>query len=117
MTKEEAIQFATEVLNDLAIEDIGYCYNTAQEALDTLKQPAPDAWRPIETAPKDGTEVLLFKTFPSGEPQITMASYWDYPGIEHWQRGWRTEKCKEQLSISNPTHWQPLPQPPSGEGS
>lgn len=56
-------------------------------------------WLPIETAPKDGTNVLVVE-----DGNVLVASYingygWDiYPG-----------------QLINPTHWQPLPQVP-GEG-
>lgn len=60
---------------------------------------APDGWLPIDTAPKDATQVLVCREFP-----------------EHQQVG--IDLLKEDLwwrsSVYNqPTHWMPLPAPPS----
>jgi hypothetical protein len=55
-------------------------------------------WHPIETAPKDGTEVLLWK-----DRRIVGGS-WNSGGamhMPHWMGG-----------IFDPTHWMPLPAPP-----
>jgi hypothetical protein len=54
-------------------------------------------WRPIETAPRDGTLILMIK---DGNHMI---GYWlnDPPMWIEW--------CVGQV---NPTHWMPLPPPP-----
>lgn len=62
-------------------------------------------WQPIETAPKDGQYVFLW--WP----------YWcdQYPAIAWWNHDeWR---CPEALTRSGdgPTHWMPLPPPPTQE--
>ena len=57
-------------------------------------------WRPIETAPKDGTQVLVHDC---GE--IKVAFFREMYG--HWSDGYE--------GINTPTHWQPLPKPPQGE--
>lgn len=49
-------------------------------------QPAPSPWRPIETAPKDGTEVLMVFVFDYGEA-LHRVVRWD--GSEMWP--WRDE--------------------------
>ena len=85
------------------------------------------SWRPIGTAPKDGTFVLLFRD----GWLIAPVAYWsEYPcnpviGDSHedvWMYGWlfRDKYChigieegflgwKEDVT---PTHWMPLPTPP-----
>ena len=64
-------------------------------------------WRPIETAPKDGTLILSW----NGE----------WIEIAMWQRPnainppmWRGAHCGVS-HISQPTHWLPLPQPPGDD--
>lgn len=59
------------------------------------------AWQPIETAPKDGTEVLGF-----------IPSYYQGKGgqtVILWMEGeWWDNRCFP----TTPTHWQALPDPP-----
>jgi hypothetical protein len=65
------------------------------------------AWRPIETAPRDGTEVLM---------------WWPY-WSKHPERGafksgrWETMAALSAMDDDiGPTHWLPIPSPPeSGE--
>jgi hypothetical protein len=85
-------------------------------------------WRPIETAPKDGTAILIFE--PSGA--CGLLSNWHMPpdgprsyrlndprlhrfddyrfAIGYWRPrgGWGNRNSAEV----NPTHWMPLPSPP-----
>lgn len=60
-------------------------------------------WMPIETAPKDGSFILVFtqKDFPDFQ-SIWVAQHED--GI-WWVHG-------RECTPSEPTHWQPLPEPP-----
>jgi len=61
-------------------------------------------WQPIETAPKDGTEILTYRK----ARLISVASYWPHEGAE-W--------CvSDGVHILNVTHWMPLPPPPASEG-
>lgn len=57
-------------------------------------------WQPIETAPKDGTEVLLFAGFDMG------ICFWRE---DETMTGWTWGLGKRFL---NPSHWMPLPPPP-----
>lgn len=69
-------------------------------------------WQPIETAPRDGTAVLLY------EPDCWMHPVW----VAQWERGgtyyregWRcfvAADGEEVLHPEKPTHWMPLPEPP-----
>lgn len=83
-------------------------------------------WRPIETAPKDGTEVLVATV-----DWVATAS-WD---AEHepvsrdedgneldydqwtWEGAWLGDGLNSDESpiVYDPTHWMPLPAPPSEE--
>ena len=70
-------------------------------------------WQPIETAPKDGTPMLLFY------PILGVCfGCWDHIGTADWwiadsvgedPSGWR---CPYQEDDMEPTHWMPLPAPP-----
>lgn len=83
-------------------------------------------WQPIESAPKDGTRILVL--WPG-----------NYVGIAWWKtnprlirephavvrNGWQASyfACSEELddyeismSENQPTHWMPLPSPPKEKG-
>ncbi len=57
-------------------------------------------WRPIETAPKDNTDLLL--GFSNGD-DVTVGSFCREAWMD--QHGWGLE----------PTHWMPLPEQPKGD--
>lgn len=78
----------------------------------------PDGWHPIETAPKDGTRVLLltleghisvgaWKT-PSNGPWVGVIN--NGPAYRVWDLG---DVIEYRLADLNPTHWQPLPAAPT----
>jgi hypothetical protein len=60
-------------------------------------------WQPIETAPKDGTHVLAWWR-EEGDP----------PEVVRWSAGWVDDYGTRYIE---PTHWQPLPSPPTKEPS
>lgn len=64
-------------------------------------------WRPIETAPKDGTEVLVF------EPSREGVQAWLGSGWFDNSLGW-LDNARSSLHL-NPTHWMPLPESPASE--
>lgn len=59
-------------------------------------------WQPIETAPKD-TMILVG---PTKRMDICVA-------MNHSRDGWVTESPSDWHSIYTPTHWMPLPPPPT----
>jgi hypothetical protein len=65
----------------------------------------PEAWQPIETAPKDGNLILTW-----GECRAQYAvSYWD----DDWNE-WLTDfQEKGHPQIVYCTHWMPLPTAPT----
>jgi hypothetical protein len=85
----------------------GYDRATGEiEALESLV-----AWRPIETAPKDGTHVDLW----AGEERVAdcrwniSRSRW-----EHW--GWGDYDGMDMVKVDfEPTHWIPIPSAPLKE--
>ena len=69
---------------------------------------AAPAWQPIETAPKDGTDI--YATRIDGIVFRPSIIYWEkFEG-----RGWLCSQTHRPVS-SQPTHWMPLPQPPTTE--
>lgn len=83
-------------------------------------------WQPISTAPKDGTEVLVYLEV-AEVPVVHLAWYnsreeWDYSGqycggwdsLEDWEGWWSyTEGSVGQSKLEGykaPTHWMPMPE-------
>ncbi len=69
-----------------------------------------NGWQPIETAPKDGTTILLNY---SGMKAIRLG-WWDddrFAKKPHPFFAW--PNCSKASARGNPpTHWMPLPEPP-----
>lgn len=67
-------------------------------------------WRPIETAPKDGTtvQVALWAWNQVGGQRLYCYARYGQGG-PHWQEV-RWDEVGEK--IYDPTHWMPLPPPP-----
>lgn len=59
-----------------------------------------DEWQPIETAPKDGTSLLL-----SNDPD-------EDPWVGHYCIDANRYLCYGRDPFVAPTHWRPLPSPP-----
>lgn len=82
---------------------------------------AETKWRPIETAPKDGTRILVY--VPDSENVLSV--YWDGEfdfrcddnGKTEYSGAWTDDAVEsfayEEKASYNPTYWMPLPQPPS----
>lgn len=90
---------------------------------------APSGWQPIETAPKDGRKVILFYLNRNKLPRTVMATWltderaaetdadgvgleagW-YECIDNWD-----DYSQVAIHEGEPTHWMPLPAPPSEKG-
>lgn len=82
------------------------------------KKPDFGKWQPIETAPRDGTWVLLTggedtENYGENGPVVS-ARWWQeygpdgdwYWAYAYWDSAWRSE-------YKNPTHWMPPPDPPA----
>ena len=65
-------------------------------------------WQPIDTAPKDGTWILVYHKFESYGFDKTE---WDY---DKWIVRWAYDcwHTGEEYAIQEPTHWMPLPKSP-----
>lgn len=71
-------------------------------------------WRPIESAPRDGTAILGIDMNDSKKPQTTVQ--WE----PRWTGGrWYlvVEGENAESGAWTPTHWQPLPKPPGSPGA
>jgi hypothetical protein len=77
-------------------------------------------WQPIETAPKDGTDIIVMYVHIS--TQIVHAAFWleyqeglDNPDDEGWWTYDWSEVSRVKMSGDwTPTHWMPLPALPEG---
>ena len=78
-------------------------------------------WQPIETAPKDGSHILLFwpKTghYPTHDGYHVEGARWlckeeCVGGRRYWDPHF-VSISHEQLHFTGMTHWMPLPKPPT----
>lgn len=95
---------------------------TLNAALVSSSTPSP--WKDIESAPKNGTEILVWRRDAS-----VFIVRWEWAGdvvpkdrsgdpIEDYDEefhGWWSDAYGWQQGIDTPTHWMPLPPPPTGE--
>jgi hypothetical protein len=67
-------------------------------------------WRPIETAPRDGTRVLLL----SADRRVWPVKIGEYVDDPPRFTGWVSDNGEEELWTHpwQPTHWMPLPDDP-----
>lgn len=85
-----------------------------KEQIRKMKDSLP-VWRSIETAPKDGTRVLLFSPSYEGNDGGDMVIARWVPPRGSGQCGdfvWEIVLDAGTMAESIPTHWMPLPAPP-----
>lgn len=78
-------------------------------------------WQPIESAPKDGTRVLLWVPRDLDGKCLRLGFWWssetlEYGQVTHRNQYWFTGLCASFNPSSpapEPTHWAPLPDGPS----
>lgn len=76
-------------------------------------------WLPIETAPKDGTNILIID-MTAEAPEAALAHFSEYWwGCKNFERSEFEEEnigcgtsVLEFVGYYDPTHWMPLPPPP-----
>lgn len=81
------------------------------------EQPYPGPWQSIETAPKDGTRILLLR--PGREP---CCGGWDddryaKKPLPHWTDDLAWLWGRRDAKTRTPTHWMPLPPRPATDAS
>ncbi len=72
------------------------------------------SWQPIETAPKDGTSVLLCDEYGM---QVCVWSETSVHGFMDWVYGACDGEYNFRHAFDSPTHWMPLPDPPTPQNS
>lgn len=102
---EKVVQKIDHMFNNRTL--IGERYHIVRAAIEAYEQ---EQWQPIDTAPKDGTEVLL------SYGKDCFSGYWEAQP-NHWHEiGWQEEDARQGAYIhrhpQRPTHWRPLPTPP-----
>ena len=60
-------------------------------------------WQPIETAPKDGTHILLS----DGSDIVVVGEWYDRSGTPCWTVSW------DGNEFDDASFWMPLPEPPT----
>ena len=84
----------------------------ARAAVTAYLAEAGDGWRDIETAPKDGTRVLLY---PGGAFTARWSEECQFGQFKN-APGWQIFECEDpfySVAEDKPTHWMPLPAPPA----
>lgn len=77
-------------------------------------------WQPIETAPKDGTSILIYGENEGCHGGNIAAVYWEPKGFPSLGEdvGWKPVAANTfyygiNCDIENPTKWMPLPEEPT----
>lgn len=65
-------------------------------------------WRTMDSAPKDGTDVLVARRDDEGEMWCAVAQWW----VAAWAFAYGRPPAMTLLAFE-PTHWHPLPPPPT----
>lgn len=128
ITIQQQIRAIEATIAHASSHGLHYEQQIAEEILKNLEK-IKNPWNPIETAPKDGTRVLL--CFQTGKQ--TVARWTDgtltkagihigwviYGNEEHWFAKWMPWKNIILTLDKNclPTHWQHLPESPYGYAS
>lgn len=72
-------------------------------------------WRPIESAPRDGTEFLAFEAgegAPDIWPNMMAVGFIQKIGEHEYFYVAHYAGHEAEFMIEKPTHWMPLPEPP-----
>lgn len=89
-------------------------------------------WRPIDTAPMDGTEILLGRAASDDCAEVSTIGWWipaepdgaDYMGtdagfvdamLQRFRPGRTFGNPARMYEAVQPTHWMPIPSPPKQE--
>lgn len=123
MTVDEIMELAT-ILGDsrylagegkASREDVQADYCNLRTAIESLAKDAEArGWQPIDTAPKDGTAVLVYPGTWSGR-SASIAKWESDKYAKKPRPYWSRDDDFGRVTFSRehpPTHWMPLPPPP-----
>jgi len=119
--RDDYINYLQMIANkvDLEAEPHQTYFDRLLERVDQLMRAepvaVPEGWRPIETAPKDGTRILVR----NGDMNIKM--FYTEPGdigVAEWvvDEGWISAFCCDSVTKFSPTEWMPMPAAPKERG-
>lgn len=126
LTVEQVRDWVASILDDLGIEANDYNRHKLRVAIKSIAIQALTAnagWRPIESAPRDGTEVLIYARWDWDNMDMPSNDY--YWAVAVWRKDASyDDECNEVgnfASVSSnpytdyavdPLGWMPLPAPP-----
>ena len=120
MAKEEIIAALVKELDRQMADTLGYVGEASDdntvtidgtvdlEALAAVVMSLTEkvAWQPIDTAPKDGRRVICWNSeWIAPESGCLYGMFWAANSLAADKGGWKHQ----------PTHWMPLPAPPTGD--
>lgn len=95
-------------------DGITYKTERRQSVRAMLEAALAAAWRPIETAPKDGTEIILTNGLWVAVGWYSHSPFlWRDAQAGAWVDSDPRDGGGALSGVNAPTHWMPLPQPPS----
>ena len=110
-----ALGFAVE--SDFEPGSVQIYPQTALEPREQLEVPVSDGWRDIESAPKDGTRILIAGGTRQHPDSMGGPEPISQPYIAHWDDLWKQWEgnpvSHSDCYSHEPTHWRPLPEPPA----
>jgi hypothetical protein len=97
---------------------LGFLHRFYYQTLAAASEPPQEGWRDIASAPKDGTAVLIAQIVPADARRWSVleghyVSRRDGPDTWYGANDYGDEEFSQPYE---PTHWQPLPPPPTRSG-
>ena len=99
---------------DRRVEMPGWLAERILQALTPGSTGETEGWRDIASAPKDGTEILLYGPgVLLSDGRTSMYARAQHVGWAHEVDGHFEWATRDPCVTCRPTHWRPLPEPPS----
>jgi hypothetical protein len=100
----EALEDDIKLLENFVSDRSKFGGETIDSAIKNVCTALSRPWRPIETAPKDGTWVVCVED--DGTKHVAQ-----------FNKTWVTEEYDYTSYFIDPTHWMPLPPPPQADNA